>query len=95
MNKKEIVEFLATEGYAESKAGGERMLNAVVKAFRAGLRRDGAVQVVGFGGFKVKDRAERKGRNPQTGDEITIPASRTVAFRPGKKLKDFITTEEE
>ena len=93
MNKKDIVEYLAKEGLAESKAAGERMLSAVVEAFREGLRRDGAVQVVGFGGFKVKDRAERRGRNPQTGEEITIPASKTVAFRPGKGLKTFVADE--
>lgn len=90
MNKKDIVEYLATEGPAESKASAERWLEAVVDAFREGLRRDGQVQVVGFGGFRVKQRAARKGRNPQTGEEITIKASKTVAFRPGKKLKEFI-----
>jgi DNA-binding protein HU-beta len=46
--------------------------------------------LTGFGTFQVEDRKERKGRNPQTGDEITIPAAKVVKFRPGKLLKDAI-----
>jgi DNA-binding protein HU-beta len=46
------------------------------------------VQLVGFGNFEVRERSARKGRNPQTGEEIDIPASKVPAFKPGKQLRD-------
>lgn len=91
MNKKDLVEHITSESTtADSKAAAERQLVAVVNAIKAGLKKDGKVQIVGLGNFTVKDRAARKGRNPKTGEEIQIKASRTVAFRPGKKLKEFV-----
>ena len=48
------------------------------------------VQIIGFGSFEVRDRAERKGRNPQTGKTLTIPATKVPAFKPGKALKDAV-----
>ena len=62
------------------------MFSAITEA----LSKDEKVQLVGFGSFEVRSRAERKGRNPQTGDEIKIPATLIPAFRPGKTLKDAI-----
>lgn len=54
------------------------------------LAQDDKVQIIGFGTFEVKSREERKGRNPQTGAEITIPASKTPVFKAGKGLKDIV-----
>ena len=90
MNKGELVEYLYENGAAESKAGSERILTAVLEAIKAGLKDDGQVQLIGFGSFQVKKRKARKGRNPRTGEEIKIKASKTVGFRPGKGLKEAI-----
>ncbi|RYI30595.1 HU family DNA-binding protein [Bacillus infantis] len=62
----------------------EALLEAVVQL----LKEHGKVQLIGFGNFEVRERAARKGRNPQTGDEIEIAASKVPAFKPGKALKD-------
>ena len=90
MNKGELVEYLYESGAAESKAASERILTAVLEAVKAGLKKDGQVQLIGFGSFQVKKRKARKGRNPRTGEEIKIKASKTVGFRPGKGLKEAI-----
>lgn len=88
MNKGQLVERLA--GDLGSKAAAERAIDAVLDAVRKGLKKDGKVQVVGFGTFEVRKRKARMGRNPQTGESIKIKASKTVAFRPGKDLKSKI-----
>ena len=60
-------------------------------AEKTGLtKKDATVQLIGFGNFEVRERAARKGRNPQTGAEIEIPASKVPAFKPGKALKDAV-----
>jgi DNA-binding protein HU-beta len=90
MNKGELVDQLHAAGAADSKAASERMLAAVLGGIKDGLKKDGSVQLIGFGTFSVKHRDARKGRNPRTGAEIKIKASKTVGFRPGKGLKDSV-----
>jgi DNA-binding protein HU-beta len=88
MNKAELVETI--QGEFESKAKAERAVNAVIDAVKDGIKRDGKVQLVGFGTFVVKKRKARTGRNPQTGEQIKIKAGKTVGFKPGKSLKDSL-----
>ena len=72
----------------ESKACAEKCINAVIDAIKQGIKKDSNVQLIGFGTFKVKTRAARTGRNPQTGKEIKIKASKTVGFKAGAALKE-------
>ena len=65
-------------------------VDAVFEAIQEDLAKGEKVQLIGFGTFEVRDRAARKGRNPQTGAEIEIPASKVPAFKPGKALKDAV-----
>jgi DNA-binding protein HU-beta len=93
MNKKQLVEAVAKtlkEHESCSKAHAERAVNAVIDAIGTGLKKDQVVQLIGFGSFNVKKRKKRKGRNPKTGEVITIKASKTVTFKPGKALKGKI-----
>ncbi len=91
MNKAKLIETVQTElGQDCSKAHAERAVNAVLAAVQTGLSEDEIVQLIGFGTFQVKLRKSRKGRNPQTGEEITIPESRTVGFKAGQGLKNSI-----
>jgi DNA-binding protein HU-beta len=87
MNKKQLIEEVAKQ-MERSKAEAERAVNAVVEGVTAGLKKDNVVQLIGFGSFNIKRRKARKGRNPKTGEEIKIKASKTVNFKPGKALKD-------
>ena len=91
MNKQELVEAVAGNKAAgmESKAAAERAVSAVLDGIEGGLKKDGMVQLIGFGTFAVKSRAARKGRNPATGAEIQIKASRTVGFKAGQAMKDM------
>jgi DNA-binding protein HU-beta len=73
-----------------TKADSERALNACLNAVEDILVKEGKLTLTGFGTFLVDQRKERKGRNPQTGAEITIPAAKVVKFRPGKLLKDAV-----
>lgn len=90
MNKMELVEAVR-KTLKTSKAQAERNVNVVFEAIRKGLKKDKKVQLVGFGTFSVRKRKKRKGRNPRTGEEITIPASKTVVFKPGKNLKEAVS----
>ncbi|MBI1853924.1 MAG: HU family DNA-binding protein [Planctomycetes bacterium] len=89
MNKQELFESVAGE-LSTSKAQGEKIVNAVFKSIQTGLKKDKAVQLVGFGTFSVRNRKARIGRNPQTGAEIKIKPSRTVGFKAGKSLKSSL-----
>ena len=62
----------------------------MIEALTEALKKGDTVTLVGFGSFYVGERAERKGRNPKTGEEITIPSAKTPKFRPGKALKDAL-----
>lgn len=90
MNKQELVEAVLSDSKSgiETKAAAERAVNAVLGGIESGIKKDGVVQLIGFGTFQVKTRAARKGRNPSTGAEIKIKASKTVGFKAGVALKD-------
>lgn len=89
MNKTELVAAVA-EKAGLSKKDAEKVINATVDAITAALKAGDKVQLVGFGAFEVKTRAERTGRNPQTKETITIPASKSPVFKAGKALKDAV-----
>ena len=73
-----------------SKKSTETSLNAFVEIITEALKKDEKVQLVGFGSFEVRKRAARKGRNPQTKEEIKIPASKAPVFKAGKALKELV-----
>lgn len=89
MNKAELIEtVLKNLGENFTKKQAEAALNSVLDGIQAGLRMDAKVQLLGFGTFSVKDRAAREGRNPKTGEKMTIQASRTVTFKPASAVKE-------
>ena len=89
MNKAEFVAAIA-ESAEISKKDAEKALKAFVDGITAELKKGEKIQLVGFGTFEVSERAEREGRNPQTKQTITIPASKAPKFKAGKALKDEI-----
>ena len=89
MNKVELVEVMA-EKAGISKKDAEGALKAFISAVEGELKKGGKVQLVGFGTFEVSKRAARKGRNPQTGEEMKIKASKSPKFKPGKAFKDAL-----
>lgn len=89
MNKSELVASIA-EKSAMPKKNAEAALNAFMESVKESLAKGEKIQLVGFGTFEVKRREERKGRNPQTRAEITIPASNAPVFKSGKELKDAV-----
>ncbi|MEI8032697.1 MAG: HU family DNA-binding protein [Chlorobiaceae bacterium] len=89
MSKAELVEKIAEQANL-TKVDAERALNAFISAVTGSLKKGEDVTLVGFGTFAVGDRAEREGRNPQTGKSITIAAKKVVKFKPGKALKDEV-----
>jgi DNA-binding protein HU-beta len=89
MNKTELVAAIAAKT-GDTKKGAEASVNAFVDVITASLVKGDKVQLVGFGSFEVRKRAARKGRNPQTKEEIRIPASKAPAFKAGKALKDVV-----
>ncbi|MDR1595677.1 MAG: HU family DNA-binding protein [Puniceicoccales bacterium] len=91
MNKSELVDKVKELiGCDCSKACAERSLNAVLQAIMHGLKSAKSVQLIGFGTFIVAKRAARTGVNPKTHVKIQIPASKTVKFRPGSRLKSYV-----
>ena len=89
MNKTELIAAVA-ERAELSKKDAESAVTALVDVITEALRRDEKVQLVGFGSFEVKARAERMGRNPRTKEPIPIPASKAPVFKAGKALKDAV-----
>jgi DNA-binding protein HU-beta len=89
MNKSELITAIAEHANL-TKADAGRALDGLTKTIEATLKTGDSITLVGFGTFAVKDRAERTGRNPQTGQEITIAAVKVPAFKPGKTLKDAV-----
>jgi DNA-binding protein HU-beta len=85
MNKAELVDAMAAKANL-SKADAKKALDAFIDATSGALSSGDRVSLVGFGSFSVSERAERKGRNPQTGAEITIAAKRVVKFKAGAEL---------
>jgi DNA-binding protein HU-beta len=93
MNKAELVQHIA-DGAEISKLVAERALGVVLDAIAASLQKDEPVVLVNFGTFIVRQRSARKGRNPQTGQEIKIKAAKVVAFKAGKALKEAVKEKE-
>ncbi|HQV42390.1 MAG: HU family DNA-binding protein [Moraxellaceae bacterium] len=89
MNKSELIDAIAASADI-TKADAGRALDATVEAITNALKSGDQVTLVGFGTFQVKDRAARTGRNPRTGDEIKIAASKVPGFKAGKGLKDAV-----
>ena len=89
MNKAELIAELA-EKTGETKKNAEATLNAFVEVVTEALTKGDKVQLLGFGSFEVRKRAARKGRNPQTKEEIKIPASKAPVFRAGRQLKELV-----
>ncbi len=89
MNKSDLVAAMAAKT-GDTKKSAEETLNAFVDVVTEALVKGDKVQLVGFGSFEVRKRAARKGRNPQTKEEIKIPASKAPVFKAGKALKDLV-----
>ncbi len=89
MNKSELIDEVATKGELARK-DAEKIINEFFLIVEDTLKAGEKIQIIGFGTFEVRSRQARKGRNPQTGAEIDIPAARVPAFKPGKKLKDAL-----
>ena len=92
MNKTELVTVLA-ERTGLSKKNAEEVLTATLDIITETLVEGEKVQLVGFGSFKVRERAARMGRNPRTKEAVTIPASRAVQFKSSKALKSAVSAE--
>ncbi|MBQ7037245.1 MAG: HU family DNA-binding protein [Clostridia bacterium] len=89
MNKAELVNAIA-ESAALSKKDAEKALAVAISTITDTLAEGGKVQLVGFGTFETRQRAARKGKNPQTGAEVMIPAAKVPVFKAGKALKDNV-----
>ena len=89
MNKTELVDAVA-DASELSRADAARAVDALVSVITGALKKGDTVTLVGFGTFQVRARAARTGRNPKTGDSITIKASKNPAFKAGKALKDAV-----
>ena len=89
MNKTELINAIAAEAEMSKKDAG-KALDAFVEVVTKSLKNDEKVQLIGFGTFEVRERAARKGHNPQTGEEIQIQAAKVPAFKAGKALKETI-----
>ncbi|WP_168119164.1 HU family DNA-binding protein [Paenibacillus sp. HB172176] len=90
MNKTDLIAKVADLSEL-SKKDATKAVDAVFEAISDALQSGDKVQLVGFGNFEVRERQARKGRNPQTGEEIDIAASKMPAFKPGKSLKDLVS----
>ena len=89
MNKAELIDSIASEADI-TKADAKKALDAFIDTTTKALKKGNRVALVGFGSFSVSKRSARKGRNPQTGKEIKIPAKKVVKFKPGAELSEKI-----
>ncbi len=89
MNKAELIASMA-EKSGLTKKDTEKAINSFMESVSDALSKGEKVQLVGFGTFDVRDRKERKGRNPKTQEEMIIPASKAPVFKAGKALKDIV-----
>lgn len=92
MTKSELINAVAEKSGSTKKAA-EQAVNAVIAVVADTLANGDSIQIAGFGTFEVRERAERQGRNPQTGATITVPASKVPAFKAGKALKDAVANK--
>jgi DNA-binding protein HU-beta len=89
MNKSELVTAVSTQAEL-SKKDAAKAVDALFESITSALANEEKIQLVGFGTFEVRERAARIGRNPQTGQEIQIAASKVPAFKPDKELKEAV-----
>lgn len=89
MNKADLIATVA-EKASLKKTEAEKAVNAILDSIAEALKNGEKVQLIGFGTFETRERSARTGRNPQTGQEITIPASKVPAFKPGTGLKELL-----
>ena len=92
MNKAELVAAVAAKT-GETKKSAEATVNAFIDVVTETLKQGDKIQLVGFGSFEVRKRAARKGRNPQTKEEIKIPASKAPVFKSGKAFKELVNSK--
>ncbi|MED1560122.1 HU family DNA-binding protein [Bacillus paramycoides] len=92
MNKTELIKKVAMESELP-KPKASLAVDAVFQSIQNALQNGDTVQLIGFGTFEVRERAAREGRNPQTGESMTIPASKVPAFKAGKVLKEAVKAE--
>ena len=90
VNKAELINTIFETGNYTSRAAAQTALEDTLSSITTGINNDNKVQIVGFGTFTVKTRAARTGRNPRTGESISIAASKSVGFKAGKALKDTL-----
>ena len=90
MNKTELIDAMA-EAADISKAAAGRALDGMIDAITGAVKSNDTVSIIGFGTFALSERAARKGRNPKTGEEIQIKASKSPKFKAGKAFKDAVT----
>jgi len=91
MRKPELAAYVADQADI-SKDKAAEIINIITDQITEALRKEDTVSLVGFGSFVQKHRPERQGKNPQTGEPITIKASNSVCFKPGKALKDAVNS---
>jgi DNA-binding protein HU-beta len=89
MTKQDLIDSVAG-ATGLSKGEAEKAMEATISGIKDGIRADARLSLSGFGTFTVRERAERQGRNPRTGEAITIKASKTVGFKPAPTLKDSL-----
>ena len=89
MNKADLITAVAANAEVSQKVAAKAVA-AVMDEIKEDLKKGDKVQLVGFGSFEVKNKAERKGKNPRTGEAIVIPASKAPVFKAGKAFKDYI-----
>jgi DNA-binding protein HU-beta len=89
MNKTELIKAVSEKAELTQKDAA-KVLDSVLETITNSLANDDKVQIIGFGTFEVRERSARKGRNPQTGEEIEIAATKAPAFKPGKELKEAV-----
>lgn len=89
MNKQELIDAIAADT-GMSKADSTTALEATLACIKKAMKKGDDVKIVGFGTFTVSERAATTGRNPRTGEEIKIPASKAPKFKAGKELKDAV-----
>ena len=89
MNKTELVKAVSTQAELTQKDAA-KVVDALLETITNTLAKEEKIQLIGFGTFEVRERSARKGRNPQTGEEIDIAASKVPAFKPGKELKEAV-----
>ena len=92
MTKADLVERVAKEAEM-TKKDAEQLVEIVFDSIIGSLNAGEKIELRGFGSFRVRQRNARKGRNPKTGDSVSIPAKRVAYFKPGKELKELINTE--